>query len=58
MEFAKLGATVVGWDISERGLKSTNDKLVGLKLNLQWIPYKCDVSNRQEIYEVAKKVIY
>lgn len=56
VEFAKLGATVVGWDISERGLKSTNDKLLDLKLNLQWIPYKCDVSNRQEIYQVAKKV--
>lgn len=56
VEFAKLGATVVGWDISERGLKSTNDTLVGLKLNLQWIPYKCDVSNRKEIYELANKV--
>ena len=56
IEFAKLGSVVVGWDISESGLKETALKLQELGLGEQWHSYKCDISDRHRVYETAEKV--
>jgi len=56
IEFAKLGATVIGWDISQRGLSATESKLDELNLKSRWFSYVCDLSNREQVYAMAKKV--
>lgn len=56
IEFAKLGATVIGWDISEKGLSATEKKLEELNLKSSWSSYVCDLSKREQVYDLAKKV--
>lgn len=56
IEFAKLGATVVGWDISQKGLSATETKLEKLNLKSRWSSYVCDLSKREQVYDLAEKV--
>ena len=54
-KFAKLGATVVLWDIN----KSANDAVaeeINSKTPNKAFPYKCDCSKREEVYRVAEQV--
>ncbi|ELK02322.1 Short chain dehydrogenase/reductase family 16C member 6 [Pteropus alecto] len=53
--FASLGATVVLWDINEEDNMETC-RLAKEKGGVQVFAYKCDCSNRQEIYRVADQV--
>uniref|UniRef100_A0A8D0KGU8 Epidermal retinol dehydrogenase 2 n=1 Tax=Salvator merianae TaxID=96440 RepID=A0A8D0KGU8_SALMN len=55
LQFARLGAILVLWDIDEEGNKETA-KLVKRNGALAVYVYKCDVSKREEIYTVADKV--
>ncbi|XP_076251655.1 short-chain dehydrogenase/reductase family 16C member 6-like [Rhynchophorus ferrugineus] len=54
-KYAKEGATVVGWDINDVNNETT---LRGIrKLGFTKVyGYKCDISNREEVLRVAKKV--
>jgi len=56
LEFAKLGSTVVGWDISAKGLQETEEILKEENLDSKWRAYKCDLTNRHQVYEIADKV--
>ncbi|XP_060529275.1 short-chain dehydrogenase/reductase family 16C member 6-like isoform X2 [Cylas formicarius] len=54
--YAANGATVVGWDINESNNEETMRHLKSLGFSLVYA-YKCDVSNRKDVLEVAKKVL-
>nr|CAB3265922.1 epidermal retinol dehydrogenase 2 [Phallusia mammillata] len=56
IEFAKLGCSVVGWDISTDGLSKTGSLMSDERMTSQWHPYKCDITDRHRVYEVAEKV--
>ena len=54
-KFAKLGATVVLWDIN----KSANDAVaeeINSKTPNKAFSYECDCSKREEVYRVAEQV--
>ncbi|KAK9296501.1 hypothetical protein QLX08_009542 [Tetragonisca angustula] len=55
LKYASLGATVVCWDINEQG---NNETVEEIKQNgvSRAHGYRCDVSNREEVIETAKKV--
>lgn len=53
MEFSKRGATLVLWDINEKGNEETADMIK--RCGGKAYAFKCDVSNRDEVYEVAEK---
>ncbi|KAM6171822.1 uncharacterized protein O8D03_007302 [Erethizon dorsatum] len=55
MHFARLGATVVLWDINQEANMETC-RLVKKKGSVHVFAYKCDCSNRQEVYRVADQV--
>jgi len=54
IKFAKLGSTVVLWDLNQAGMNKTaaDIKKVGGRCHT----YICDVSNRKAVYEVAQRV--
>ena len=55
LKFAKLGATIVLWDIN----KSANDAVaeeINSSTPNKAFPYQCDCSKREEIYKVAEQV--
>ncbi|NWS73843.1 RDHE2 dehydrogenase, partial [Crotophaga sulcirostris] len=55
LKFARLGATVVLWDINEEGLKETKRLIAGDgAVRVQC--YICDCSKRQDVYRVADQV--
>lgn len=54
VEFAKLGAIVVSWDINQKGNEETK-RLVEKVGGVAHV-YTCDVSDRHRVYEVAKLV--
>ena len=54
VEFAKLGAIIVAWDINDIGLNKTK-KLVE-QANSKCFTYNVDISNREKVYETAAKV--
>lgn len=54
-EFAKLGAIVVGCDISEEGLNATR-KVLHDEARASFHSYTCDLSQREAIYEMADKI--
>uniref|UniRef100_A0A8D0DUX9 Uncharacterized protein n=1 Tax=Salvator merianae TaxID=96440 RepID=A0A8D0DUX9_SALMN len=55
LNFAPLGAILVLWDIDEEGNKETAE--LAKKSGAQAVyTYRCDVSNREEVYAVAKQV--
>ncbi|CAM4505344.1 epidermal retinol dehydrogenase 2-like [Caretta caretta] len=55
LNFARLGATLVFWDIDEEGNKETT-KLAKENGAKGVYAYKCDCSNREEVYRVADQV--
>lgn len=54
IEFAKLGCSLVLWDINEAGLKEAKVELEALGVTCD--TYVVDVTNRATIYEAAKQV--
>ncbi|KAK3087140.1 hypothetical protein FSP39_002222 [Pinctada imbricata] len=56
MEFAKLGAILVLWDIDEEKNKKTMELIRGHSEGVKCYPYRCDVGNREEVYQTAKRV--
>ncbi|NXJ11434.1 RDHE2 dehydrogenase, partial [Odontophorus gujanensis] len=55
VKFAKLGATLVLWDINQDGLKETRS-LAEENGAVRVHSYICDCSKRQEVYRVADQV--
>uniref|UniRef100_A0A8C3BKY3 Short chain dehydrogenase/reductase family 16C member 5 n=1 Tax=Cairina moschata TaxID=8855 RepID=A0A8C3BKY3_CAIMO len=55
IKFAKLGATLVLWDINQEGLHETS-RLAGENGAVKVHAYICDCSKRQEVYRVADQV--
>jgi len=53
VQFAKLGCKVVGVDISPAGLLTTEELLQKLGLSSRWACYKCDLSDRKNVYEIS-----
>ncbi len=54
--FAKLGARIVLWDIAHDQLLKTAEDVRKATPGASVYAYKCDLSKRQQIYEVAKAV--
>nr|XP_012217368.1 PREDICTED: short-chain dehydrogenase/reductase family 16C member 6-like [Linepithema humile] len=53
--YALLGATVVCWDINEKTNQQTKNEIK--KMGKDSIhAYRCDVTNREEVFKVAEKV--
>ncbi|XP_067146573.1 epidermal retinol dehydrogenase 2-like [Apteryx mantelli] len=55
VKFARLGATLVLWDINQEGLKETS-RLAKENGAVRVQSYICDCSKRQEVYRVADQV--
>ena len=55
LEFIKLGATVIGWDISVRGLDKTKLLLDPEDQKNKWHSYVVDLSVREDVYKTAQK---
>ncbi|XP_074941161.1 epidermal retinol dehydrogenase 2-like isoform X2 [Phalacrocorax aristotelis] len=55
LKFARLGATLVLWDINEEGLKETG-RLARENGGARVHSYICDCSKKQDIYRVADEV--
>lgn len=55
IHFARAGAILVLWDINQESNMETC-KLAKEKGGVKVFAYKCDCSNRQEIYRVADQV--
>lgn len=55
MHFASHGAILVLWDINQEGNMETC-RLVKEKGDVKVFAYKCDCSNRKEVYRVANQV--
>lgn len=55
IKFARLGAVLVLWDINEESNMETC-RLAKEKGGVKVFAYKCDCSNRQEVYRVADQV--
>ncbi|XP_004602588.1 short-chain dehydrogenase/reductase family 16C member 6 [Sorex araneus] len=55
IKFAKLGAILVLWDINEEGNMETC-RMIKASGAPKVFAYKCDCSNRQEVYRVADQV--
>ncbi|XP_004435815.1 PREDICTED: short-chain dehydrogenase/reductase family 16C member 6-like [Ceratotherium simum simum] len=55
IKFASLGANLVLWDINQDGNMETC-RLAKEKGDVKVFAYKCDCSNRQEVYRVADEV--
>ncbi|NXV40527.1 RDHE2 dehydrogenase, partial [Uria aalge] len=55
LNFAPLGATLVLWDIDDEGNKETS-RLAKKNGDKRVFAYRCDCSNREEVYEQADKV--
>ncbi|XP_034252871.1 17-beta-hydroxysteroid dehydrogenase 13-like [Thrips palmi] len=54
LKYGSLGATVVCMDINEKGAAETAKDIKGM--GVKSAAYKCDVSNRDEVLAVAKKI--
>ncbi|XP_029048367.2 short-chain dehydrogenase/reductase family 16C member 6-like isoform X1 [Osmia bicornis bicornis] len=55
LKYAALGATVVCWDLNQQGNEETVNEINKLGATKAYA-YKCDVSNREEVFKVAEKV--
>lgn len=55
LKYASLGATVVCWDLNEDGNNATVREIKQLG-KTKAFGYKCDVSNREEVFKTAEKV--
>lgn len=56
LKYASLGSTVVCVDINEKGAAETVKEIKALGAS-KAAAFKCDVSNREEVLEVAKKIV-
>ena len=56
IEFAKKGCKVVGVDISPAGLLTTEELMKSKGFSSSWHCYKCDISKRSNVYEIADMV--
>ena len=56
IEFAKKGCKVVGVDISPAGLLTTEELMKSKGFSSNWHCYKCDISKRSNVYEIADMV--
>lgn len=54
LRFAKLGSTVVGWDINSDGLRATAD-LLQREAGAELHSYVCDVSSPDSVYSNAER---
>lgn len=54
LEFGKLKAKIIIWDINEVGSKETMEQLK--EIGVECWSYKVDISKKEEIYKVAEKV--
>ncbi|XP_032678938.1 short-chain dehydrogenase/reductase family 16C member 6-like isoform X2 [Odontomachus brunneus] len=55
LRYASLGATVVCWDLNQQGNEETINEIKKMGLSTAYA-YKCDVSKREEVFEVAARV--
>ncbi|XP_076671590.1 17-beta-hydroxysteroid dehydrogenase 13-like isoform X2 [Andrena cerasifolii] len=55
LKYASLGATVVCWDLNQQGNDETVEEIKQMG-TAKAHGYKCDVSNREEVFKVAEKV--
>lgn len=55
LEFARLDARLVLWDINEDGNKETA-RMIKENLGARAYTYTCDCSDREEVYRVANQV--
>ncbi|XP_017876430.1 short-chain dehydrogenase/reductase family 16C member 6 [Ceratina calcarata] len=55
LKYASLGATVVCWDLNQEGNNATVNEIKQLGKTKAY-GYKCDVSNREEVFKTAEKV--
>uniref|UniRef100_V5GTC3 Short-chain dehydrogenase/reductase family 16C member 6 n=1 Tax=Anoplophora glabripennis TaxID=217634 RepID=V5GTC3_ANOGL len=53
LRLAKLGATVVLWDVNTQGLEETVGLVKGIGGKVY--AFKCDLANREDVYKIAKK---
>ncbi|XP_003707776.1 short-chain dehydrogenase/reductase family 16C member 6 isoform X2 [Megachile rotundata] len=53
LKYASLGATVVCWDLNQQGNDETINEIKKLGASKAY-GYKCDVSNREEVFQVAE----
>lgn len=53
--YASLGATVICWDINEKTSNKTMNDIKKMGKNSVYA-YRCDVTDREEVFRVAKKV--
>lgn len=57
LEFARLDARVVLWDINEDGNRETA-RMIKEKHGARAYAYTCDCSDREEVYRIANQVEY
>jgi all-trans-retinol dehydrogenase (NAD+) len=55
LSFAELGAKVAVWDVSEANLRSLEEEATARGLAV--LAAKCDVSDREEVYRLAEKLV-
>ncbi|CAL7941050.1 unnamed protein product [Xylocopa violacea] len=55
LKYASLGAIVVCWDVNQEGNDETLNEIKQISETKAY-GYKCDVSNREEVFKVAEKV--
>ncbi|XP_015126333.1 short-chain dehydrogenase/reductase family 16C member 6 [Diachasma alloeum] len=55
LKYASLGGTVVCWDLDPQGNRETVDEVMKLGATKAHA-YKCDVTNREEVFKVAERV--
>lgn len=55
LKYGSLGATVVCWDLNQQGNDETVNEIKKQGATAAY-GYKCDVSNREEVFKVAEKV--
>ena len=55
LKFARLGATIVLWDINKSANEAVAEE-INSKTPNKAFPYQCDCSKREEVYKVAEKV--
>ncbi len=54
---AQLGCTLILWDVDEKNNNHTADELNNMTNSKRIHAMKCDLTNRENIYQCAKKVM-